>query len=477
MCVRWLLLNVQDLSAFQCCVLNRDVWCSAALRALLSSSFLLQQLMVNGEEGQRYRTFYNVRSLPHIAIIDPRTRQRLWSWEPSDSNPLHLPRADKLARRLTIFLASHSLLHHQPQSQQRPSVGPHLAAQHLLKPLHRLNDEVSTARHSSRSRPPRCARPAHAAAAAAVCVVDCDAQERLQRAMAESAAEAEEEEQLDGERRGQERSGAVEDDDDVVEVREDEEADEEDGVDVLVISDDDEGAAQLQPSRGGRTARNDDEEEEEEDSLTCAASPPTGIRLEDEKLEQEEEVLEPWTTAAPTSRAHSQPTPVKEQPQPSRAGAPAPALLDGSAAIGSSPASPAPPSAASGVSGHSAVRAAVVPLPSPEPAAGVGVTRLQLRFPSGAVLQRRFRLQDDAAQLLAVIRQQWREQESRTPAKAGQQRVSGSDAAAFRVLCLHPRLSIDLLQHSADSIAALQLSNASLLVQPPHEDDDDDEQP
>jgi hypothetical protein len=38
------------------------------------------QFVVETPEGQRYKTFYQVESLPHISIIDPRTGERVKQW-------------------------------------------------------------------------------------------------------------------------------------------------------------------------------------------------------------------------------------------------------------------------------------------------------------------------------------------------------------------------------------------------------------
>ena len=81
---RWLLVNVQEPTEFSCTLLNRDVWRHGAMRRLLEGPLLLKQLMARSAEGLRYKTFYHARREPHIAIIDPRTRQKMWSWSAHD---------------------------------------------------------------------------------------------------------------------------------------------------------------------------------------------------------------------------------------------------------------------------------------------------------------------------------------------------------------------------------------------------------
>ena len=77
---RWLLVNVQEPTEFSCTLLNRDVWRHSAMRALLSGPMLLKQLVARSVEGVKYKTLYHARREPHIAVIDPRTRQKMWSW-------------------------------------------------------------------------------------------------------------------------------------------------------------------------------------------------------------------------------------------------------------------------------------------------------------------------------------------------------------------------------------------------------------
>jgi len=77
---RWLLVNVQEPVEFSCTLLNRDVWQHSAVRRLLSGPLLLKQLIARSAEGVKYKALYHARREPHVAIIDPRTRQKMWSW-------------------------------------------------------------------------------------------------------------------------------------------------------------------------------------------------------------------------------------------------------------------------------------------------------------------------------------------------------------------------------------------------------------
>ena len=301
-----------------------------------------------------------------------------------------------------------------------------------------------------------------------LCALLLCVQERLQLAIAESAAEAEEEEEL-GVKRKRPAEVEEDDDDDVVDIGE---ADgEEEEVEAFVISDDEEEeeeergsgsstSPQQRPPSGRAGAANADASDDgRAEALVHDVHPSEAVEDEEEEEDADDAVLR--VSGALPSGA---PIPAAEEPQPQPPTQPAPSVgadHDGAAAVSLSgvslDASRPPPSA---------VPSALL-LPSPpssEPAAGPGVTRLQLRFPSGAVLQRRFRLLDSAAALHDIIQARWKEEEERMrgQGKEGQPgRVS-----TFHVLSLHPRRCIDLLQHAHDSLASLQLTNASLIVQP-----------
>lgn len=74
---KWMLVNIQTITEFDCQRLNRDTWSDAGLRSIISEHFVLWQVLRESEEGARYCRFYPVNVLPHIAIIDSRTGERV----------------------------------------------------------------------------------------------------------------------------------------------------------------------------------------------------------------------------------------------------------------------------------------------------------------------------------------------------------------------------------------------------------------
>lgn len=82
---RWLMVNIQNVQEFACQVLNRDVWSNSAVKSIISEHFVFWQVYCESEDGQRYIQFYKVTDYPYIAILDPRTGEKLIVWNNIDS--------------------------------------------------------------------------------------------------------------------------------------------------------------------------------------------------------------------------------------------------------------------------------------------------------------------------------------------------------------------------------------------------------
>jgi len=81
---KWLLVNIQDAGEFQCQTLNRDVWSNEAVKTIIREHFLFWQQYNKSEEAQRYLTFYPNHQWPYIAVLDPRTGEKLITWKRLD---------------------------------------------------------------------------------------------------------------------------------------------------------------------------------------------------------------------------------------------------------------------------------------------------------------------------------------------------------------------------------------------------------
>lgn len=108
---KWILVNLQDMSDFNCQALNRDIWKDEAVRALVQENFLFLQYDKDHPDAQEYITFYfpnrgheNPENYPHVSIVDPRTGEqvKVWSGRP-------FPKAADFHASLAEFLDRYSL--------------------------------------------------------------------------------------------------------------------------------------------------------------------------------------------------------------------------------------------------------------------------------------------------------------------------------------------------------------------------------
>ncbi|CCK69635.1 DNA protein crosslink repair co-factor UBX5 KNAG_0C05370 [Huiozyma naganishii CBS 8797] len=104
---KWVMLNVQDNAIFQCQVVNRDLWSSPRLKALIRDKFVFLQYLVRSPQAEPYLNFYGVgdleHDLPHVAILDPVTGERVKKWDNITPDP------DRLVQELEQFLEQFSL--------------------------------------------------------------------------------------------------------------------------------------------------------------------------------------------------------------------------------------------------------------------------------------------------------------------------------------------------------------------------------
>ncbi|RKP29839.1 hypothetical protein METBISCDRAFT_17674 [Metschnikowia bicuspidata] len=83
---KWILVNIQDNSEFQCQVLNRDFWLNSGVKSAVRRNFKFLQYQVDSTWGEMFCNFYHVDSYPYICILDPMTCERVRQW-PSGKVP------------------------------------------------------------------------------------------------------------------------------------------------------------------------------------------------------------------------------------------------------------------------------------------------------------------------------------------------------------------------------------------------------
>ncbi|WPK24869.1 hypothetical protein PUMCH_002164 [Australozyma saopauloensis] len=77
---KWILVNIQDQSEFQCQVLNRDFWSNADVKHMVKENFVFLQYQVDSPWGEMFSNFYHVTEYPYICILDPLTGERVRQW-------------------------------------------------------------------------------------------------------------------------------------------------------------------------------------------------------------------------------------------------------------------------------------------------------------------------------------------------------------------------------------------------------------
>jgi hypothetical protein len=106
---KWILVNVQDPSIFDCQQLNRDIWKNQGIKELVKENFIFMQYSKDDPRGNQYIQYYfplkdSDAAYPHIAIVDPRTGEqvKVWSGPP-------IPDAGEFLMQLVEFLDRYSL--------------------------------------------------------------------------------------------------------------------------------------------------------------------------------------------------------------------------------------------------------------------------------------------------------------------------------------------------------------------------------
>ncbi|KAI5463637.1 hypothetical protein BGZ63DRAFT_351696 [Mariannaea sp. PMI_226] len=108
---KWIMVNLQDMSDFNCQTLNRDIWKDQHVKTLVSENFIFLQYDKEFPDAEEYITFYfpnrsheNPDNYPHVSIVDPRTGEqvKVWSGRP-------FPSASDFFAELAEFLDRYSL--------------------------------------------------------------------------------------------------------------------------------------------------------------------------------------------------------------------------------------------------------------------------------------------------------------------------------------------------------------------------------
>ncbi|KAI4198537.1 MAG: hypothetical protein LQ346_002740 [Caloplaca aetnensis] len=121
---KWILVNIQDPSIFDCQILNRDIWKDRGVSETVRENFLFMQYAKDDPRGSQYVQYYfqsrdSQDAYPHIAIVDPRTGEqvKVWSGPPA-------PKPVDFLMQLHEFLDRYSLKvsAKNPVAKRKPEV-------------------------------------------------------------------------------------------------------------------------------------------------------------------------------------------------------------------------------------------------------------------------------------------------------------------------------------------------------------------
>ena len=105
---KWMLVNIQDGSVFDCQVLNRDLWKNPSVVETVRENFIFLQYSKDDIRAEQYLQYYfqgysNPDLYPHIAIVDPRTGEQVKVWS------AEVPKSADFLMQLHEFLDRYSL--------------------------------------------------------------------------------------------------------------------------------------------------------------------------------------------------------------------------------------------------------------------------------------------------------------------------------------------------------------------------------
>ncbi|KAI9731051.1 MAG: hypothetical protein M1834_005514 [Cirrosporium novae-zelandiae] len=121
---KWIIVNIQDASIFDCQILNRDIWKHPGVRDTIKENFIFMQYTKDDPGAQQYCQYYfqakdSQDAYPHIAIVDPRTgeQMKVWSGPP-------VPKPMDFLMQLHEFLDRYSLNPHakNPVARRKPEM-------------------------------------------------------------------------------------------------------------------------------------------------------------------------------------------------------------------------------------------------------------------------------------------------------------------------------------------------------------------
>lgn len=137
---KWLLVNVQDPSIFDCQVLNRDIWKDPQIRDTIRENFIFMQFTKDDPRGTPYVQFYFkekdiLSAYPHIAIVDPRTGEqvKVWSGPPVPKPMDFLMQLHEFLDRFSLKPDARNPIPERRKSRAAPVDVDHMTEEQMLE--------------------------------------------------------------------------------------------------------------------------------------------------------------------------------------------------------------------------------------------------------------------------------------------------------------------------------------------------------
>ncbi|KIW17533.1 hypothetical protein PV08_04727 [Exophiala spinifera] len=132
---KWLLVDIQDPSIFDCQALNRDLWKNEGIVDTVKENFVFIQYNKDDPRAGQYIQYYfptyeNQDEYPHVAIVDPRTGEQIKLWSRKVPSPA------EFLMQLHEFLDRYSL-----DNNARNPVAKRKSEAKKEKPLDQLTEE------------------------------------------------------------------------------------------------------------------------------------------------------------------------------------------------------------------------------------------------------------------------------------------------------------------------------------------------
>ena len=132
---KWLLVDIQDPSIFDCQALNRDLWKNEGIVETVKENFIFLQYNKDDPRAWQYIQYYfqeyeTPGEYPHVAIVDPRTGEQIKLWS------RQVPAAPEFLMQLHEFLDRYSLA-----NNARNPVAKRRSEAKKEKPIDQLTEE------------------------------------------------------------------------------------------------------------------------------------------------------------------------------------------------------------------------------------------------------------------------------------------------------------------------------------------------